>query len=289
MKHYVYDQQERIHYAHYDSITDLQLEPVYDEKSWSAYMDRSHNNTHDYPPMQWWGWHGGYHRMKDLMENGWPEGAKMARESLTSIQLPRMRSSRRRRVRGAMGNELDIHRVYSGQLDTAWDTMRREATEHSGQFNAVLVVHTQTESSVRSYEAFWRGAAAALIADLIQQSGRGVQVVLNISLDYLSTQDDSKSCISLTLKDFGEPMDLERLIVGTSVGFYRGELFRAKHCMTFPVRYGFGYIRSNPIYPLHIQGANTYLVEVPHNIYSRGSAQDLVNKVAKELGMEEGA
>lgn len=279
MKHSHFHEESRTYFVHYDCMSDM-IEDKVSEKCSSAYSyfyDSYKNNG-----VSWYGWSMGIEGARHYLQNGWPEELERVRSLLPEIEIPVMRTVRRRHHRAAMGNELDITRVYSGDIDRAWDATYRDAQENRGKFNAVVVVNCATSSRTKSSEAFWRGASAAMLVDAIQKSGRSVQVVLNSTVDSVDRNNNSFN-MSVTIKDFDEPLDIERLIVACSIGFYRSEVFKSYYKQDFVPSPTLGRLRANMTYPLHLKDANIFMTEVPQNTLSKQSAENVLRQAMEKL------
>src|SRR3972149_5282107 len=73
----------------------------------------------------WLGIGGGLRAVDKAVQQGWTEGMTRALEvkhrlTATAAQLPGARAIRRKRSFGAQGDELDPHKLNTGNLDKAW-------------------------------------------------------------------------------------------------------------------------------------------------------------------------
>src|SRR5690606_24628605 len=79
-----------------------------------------------------------------------------------TIKMEAPVSIRRRKVNGDFGDDIDIHKVMSGQLSTAW--RKRGAQPRVGIKNIRIMVNISMNNQVTSKQAVWRGVAALSLA-----------------------------------------------------------------------------------------------------------------------------
>lgn len=112
---------------------------------------------------------------RDLVEKGWQEGLDRVRSSLKALRPQRARTIRRKRVRGDYGDHLDIHRVYAGTIENAWDRLHR-GTRH-GPKVVTIWCHISTTCMYSAEQMFWRGAATMAITESLEVAGYRVRIV----------------------------------------------------------------------------------------------------------------
>jgi hypothetical protein len=143
-----------------------------------------------------------------LADTGWQRGVDRiteAMEGITDAVTPK--SVRRRRVWSDQGDALDIHRVYSGQLDTAWTrTVRSPANARILQ---TVVVDSLDSGGVSADVIFWRGAAVVTLADRLQAAGYAVEVVSAWTGKVSSTGE--RMVCRVVCKPHSAPLDLPTL------------------------------------------------------------------------------
>lgn len=148
--------------------------------------------------------------VRSRITKGWPSGVTRMERSVASLDVPPPRSVRRRSVWSDQGDTVDMQRVWSGRLDTAW---RRTSPQRSAQPPRVTIACNVTAASrVDSKPLFWRGAACAKLADLLVTSGYSVRVLSIFSAECRHESRISTTCV--TIKDWQTPMMIDS-IVGT--------------------------------------------------------------------------
>jgi len=118
------------------------------------------------------------------LRNGWPEMLEVLRTMLKEMtDVPELAPSvarlrRRKRHRTDYGDTLDIHRVWSGELDKAWERPTSIERICATQRHVTIFVDVAVHCNINHYDAMWRGAAAMLICDRLQEAGRSVEIVI---------------------------------------------------------------------------------------------------------------
>ncbi len=159
-----------------------------------------------------------------ILERGvWPEGLeRMERELHGFDDVDPARSIKRRARWMDQGDELDIHRVYSGQLTTAWRKTQRSSVRSSQ--NIVIPFPLFITYRDNADRLFWAGAAAIKLADLLTTAGYNVMLVGTTSIKF----NGHRTHIKLVVKPFNAPLDISSLVTAIAFpGFSRVAGFRA--------------------------------------------------------------
>lgn len=224
------------HVTSFDSLAELRdVEP-----------NRKLNKTcsSDRPPEPGW-WGPGIKSKEDVNRNldgGWVEGAEKMIQSNKELDLSlRVSRPRRKRVRAAMGDTLDMQRVWQGDLARAWSAT--EMGETMLPLKHVCIAVELNGSGYRTGEDFlWRGAAALALADLISESGRMVKIMV-YGVTAEAYADKKAHVYTVKVKDYTEPLDVERLAASACMaGTYRHAVWRVREARTdSKVGSGYGY------------------------------------------------
>lgn len=180
-----------------------------------------------YGSFRWYGVEGGAKAVRELERKGWPEGLQKAREAIGAIEAPKVRSYRRERRRADFGDTLDIQRVYRGDLARAWETrVRRVTAGHSLVSRIYVGVHGA--HTLSADDLFWPGAAACVLADTLEASGRSTEIIVFNAVRKVFREQDDKLVSLVNVKPAGTLIDLESLATITALsGWFRTHLFRA--------------------------------------------------------------
>jgi len=139
-------------------------------------------------------------------------------EHSTSEQI--IKKVKRKRRLGDQGNEIDIHKVYQGQIDKAWSSMER--IEVSNKIHLVtLMIDYSGNSGIDATDSLWRAAVVVKIYEELELAGKSVQIVVG-SATYSSSSSHSKIFTeSIFIKKYNQSLSLERLAAVSHVGCFR--------------------------------------------------------------------
>lgn len=135
--------------------------------------------------------------------------------------------SKRRRIRSDFGDELDIHKVYQGQLDRAWSRTERVVID-SKHTLVTLFVDIGGNVGVDAVDALWRAVTTTRLVSELEAAGKSVKVVVGGSSSGALTGTGLLTTVSVVVKNYNQPLSLERLAAMTHLGFYRSFGFAAK-------------------------------------------------------------
>ncbi len=178
------------------------------------------------------GWYGAGcasgHDVIRTMTEGWPEGRERLNElrfKLGHIEAAPV-DMRRRPIRMDRGDNLDMGAVYSGRFDICWRTARRQST--NGPQRVDIVANMICSGSQHSDVLFWRGAAAAVLTDILETAGYMVRLVVIFG----GNAEQEKCSCRITVKDHGMPFDVTSVSAVILPGFFRalGHSWIQIHC-----------------------------------------------------------
>jgi len=153
-----------------------------------------------------------------VMNSGWKEGQtrmEKMRSKIGNVELVPI-DRRRRPVRTDMGDIVDMPSVWSGRLDIAWKTAKRRTTQ--GPQKIELCANMLCSGGEDADVLFWRGAAAATLADILEQAGYMVRLVIAFGGKEYTNGDVSCRII---VKDHGMPLDVATTSAVILPGFFR--------------------------------------------------------------------
>lgn len=157
--------------------------------------------------------------IRALVSNGWTDGAGKVTKQAQDVQIARLPSVRRRRIRGDHGDSIDMARVYAGALDTAWTRTARASSQTPPRVR--IVTNMATPAGTKGSALFWRGAAPLALADRLTESGYMVQMVTAMGGNFC-TAGTEPFLINAVTKDWTAPLDISTLASTTALaGFFR--------------------------------------------------------------------
>lgn len=288
---------EKLITVHFESTLDF-LE--YQETGFNASGHREHTNRNSYKSkIEWYGaTNANVGAVIDHSVTGdsvlYSSLEKMVSEMRSMDGLDqvnykqRIKSTRRKFVRGYQGDEIDIHRVYAGSLDTAWSSRIREVTDKEHNL-ITLHIDIGGNQNVRVRESLWRTVVALRVYDDLIKAGKSVKIIVGGCSTGSFVQDARGCAVSVTVKEYGDSLSLERLAAMSHIGFYRVFGFAAKYCQSIArLNYSLGYSTdaNDEKIALNIQDeiaqGHTKIVYIGRST-SRYEAQLDLDKVYKQL------
>ena len=220
---------------------------------------------------------GGFDDVCRIVNNGWTDGASRMQTIANDLTMPEIKSSRRRVRWSGEGDDIDMQRVYAGQIDQAWRQSRRVSMRQPGHYRIVIdVAHL---SNISASDMFWPGAAGIVLADCLAQAGHNVEIIAGRrGSNVLSEGEEIQSAI--VVKGYHDPLNIVSLAGVTALaGFFRsiGLTWTAGHFRK-RARRGAGLSRTMRLTEAHLSlipgsGADkTYLVS-PNDITSNATAR----------------
>jgi len=190
--------------------------------------------THSGRGQNWFGVDS-YEAVLEALSRGWPEGTAQMREALSAVALPKIPSVKRKLRRDKQGDYLDIHRVYRGDFDRAWDVRKREQSLSTSGSHLTIAVDVGCNAYVSAQDAMWRGASAVALAEAAQESGRAVRIVcVCASRNPINLGGSSLVQVATEVKTYHQRVSTDVLMTYCSLpGFFRAMYFKA-YCSADP-------------------------------------------------------
>jgi len=158
--------------------------------------------------------------------------------------VQKVKSVRRVLEHSRQGDEIDIHKVYSGKLDTAW-SKRVRVTQDDKHPLVTLHIDIGGAGSVEAEESLWRAVVALRVFEDLTRAGKSVKIIVGGCSTGVWRDSARSSAQSITVKEYNEGLSVERLAAMTHIGFYRVFGFAAKAAQDIN-RLSSGYGYSSP-------------------------------------------
>jgi len=227
--------------------------------------------------------------VKKLTERGWPEGLAKAESILDANRLtvPKMKTVKRKRRRGAFGDSIDIHRVNNGDLNRAWEYRKREAGMPRKGDHVILASNIGATVNVTSEQMFWRGAVTTIAADMIERSGRSVKIIGYSWSEGVYPRSPVHSCKTiLKVKDYSDSLDMESVITMLGLaGFFRYYVFKSRLSAPFKASNGLGTTVHRV--PQEVVDKNAVVIDIT-DVWNENGAQQFLNSLESRLVVKEG-
>lgn len=167
----------------------------------------------------------------------------------------KIKSVRRELIHGKFGDELDIHKVYSGNLDTAWSRRVREEFDQDHHL-VTLYIDIGGNSNIKVTDSLWRAVVALKVFEDLERAGKSVKIIAGGASTSSFVRDDRSCAVGVVIKEYNQSLSLQRLAAMSHVGFYRVFGFGAKACQgvrTLVKNLGRSASPSNGIIPINVQ------------------------------------
>lgn len=217
----------------------------------------------------------------------WPEGLEIAEGMTRALESAAMPSPRDRRRRvswsDAYGDEVDIDRLRSGM--DFWRASERQETH--GPQTLTIVVDVTTASLYSSTDVLWRGAAAVVLADLLEERGYRCEFWCMQGSNARfgeAGQRDRFQMSAVCLKRCDDPVDRASLLNAVSGWFYRTITFASINTRARgrKVAGGYGGCVTPNKHDLDRISQDEHRVYVSH-CYSEADAVALVRRIIEQM------
>jgi hypothetical protein len=182
------------------------------------------------------------HEASAAIHQDWPEGSEMIdslRRELQGIELPQAKLVRRQRCWSAdNGDAVDNDRLRAGQ--DYWASMTKVACASPRLVN--IHVGATAAASRNTRDILWRGAAALVLVEWLQNNGYRVRItayMLNSEL-YYTVPGPSNGLVTCVLKQHADPLNISLLVNALSGWCYRTTWFASKTHGSAPYDSGLG-------------------------------------------------
>lgn len=177
--------------------------------------------------------------MLKLLEENYIKPLDKALGKNTLEYKQQIKTTKRRRCFGDQGDELDMDKVYSGELDTCWTKMKREEFDHEHNL-ITIAMHIGASANKDAVDSYWKSAIAVKLVDELQLAGKSVRLVLMASTKrgYENTVKDDT--VFMVVKEMDERLSMQKLAAMTHLGFFRAVFFQLKCFSKYRARIDLG-------------------------------------------------
>jgi len=207
-------QQQHFRYDSVDALLALPIHPT-NVGNTSAFLFKKDGVPKDHfmgDPETWYGAKNSYD-YADKVRTGDPKMASALKDTRVELgDLPKIASIQRKRVWAEDGEDFDIERVYCGAYDKPWQKFQMNLKAGSAR-NVRLVVNTVASADNAGPALRWRGAAACVLADVLEDAGYQVEIVMCEYVRNLKIGEYNNThyLFEVPVKKYGEPVNLAHL------------------------------------------------------------------------------
>lgn len=225
---------KRIIRAHYDSRSafvrsDREASDV-NKHIWKFVEGQEHRTPES--RKEWYG----VSEISEIIEigrKGWIEGVSLYQKLKDSISIDDIAfnagfaKKKRRKVFGQDGDEIDICRY----INREWDTMYldKKTEKVKGGKYITIWANSGGNANASPERIMWRGIAAVVLVDILENAGYRVALnsyVASRGLFIDSPLTNTDRAVTISLKAFDAPLDIENALVGGCPAFLRYYIFR---------------------------------------------------------------
>lgn len=154
-----------------------------------------------------------------LARNGWAAGVNLLSDIPADDEPPAPRTVRRRMRWGDYGDDVDMQRIWAGQLETAWRRPTKAQAHGPARFR--IIVDSIAPSGENAASMRWRGVAALRLSDALTEAGYSVQVESGF-IARGNEDANNKYVLRVIVKPYEAPLDLAALAATTVLpAFFR--------------------------------------------------------------------
>jgi len=136
------------------------------------------------------------------------------------------------------GDEIDIHKVYRGEIGTAW--RKTERVEIDSKLHLVtLLVDIGGHWGQDADDSLWRASVVVKIVRDLENAGKSVRVVVGTVSENV-TRSNKMVATSIVVKEYNASLPLERLAAMCNLGFRRTAGFACNYCVEEELHDGLG-------------------------------------------------
>lgn len=206
----------------------------------------------------------------------------------TTVYRQHVTKVKRIRKHDTFGDELDIHKVYQGKSEIAWE--RRVRTTSNEEHNLVtILVDIGGVGDDDVIDSLWRAAATLKLVEDYESAGKSIKIIVgSVAMKAFQQRPGVLITQTITVKNYNERLPLQRVAAMCHLGFHRTFSFAGR--LSQPDEISFTYGRSIPIteqlMPIElkreIDSGTTKLIIVPR-YDSKYGAIATIRKVYDEL------
>ena len=218
-----------------------------------------------------------------LIRDGWHKGVELMAEVEKSLSLPVPKAIRRVQRWMNAGDDIDMQKVWNGDIDTAWRGTHRDF--RSGPQRVRLLIDCIDSGGADEKTMRWRGVAALKLADALTEAGYSVQVESVMSTKDWS-KDNHKFICRVVVKDYTQPADLLTLAATTALpAFFRSMFHSWGSTVAKHRRDGVGYYvpDKTPVADFKDEFDSAPMFMLPKSLTSAEKASKRIEEIIREI------
>lgn len=221
-----------------------------------------------------------------LVRDGYPAGVKLIETVSKNVTAPTPMSVRRVPKWSDSGDDVDMQRIWNGDLDTAWRTTYRASRR--GPQRVRVLIDSIAEGGASAKSMCWRGVAALKLADMLTEAGYSVQVESVIQCK--DSFSSNKYKLRTIVKEYEQPLDMMTLAATTALpAFFRSLVHTWGLAAANYPRPGVSYnVEPATVDSFEDNDSNAAAFLIGQNVNSADIASKCVTRIVKELDKASG-
>lgn len=227
----------------------------------------------------------------EKIEKGWPDLTQKLQPmvaqlrqkmNLDSVMAVSSEVRRRKRHRGDYGDALDMTRVWSGDLDHAWERPMKFPRLAAHQRYATIYVDLAANAGVTNSEMMWGAALSLCVIDVLTRMGLNTEVWCGSSCygPFIGSGAPREMISGVRVKEFSQPLNEDRLVVMLSAAFFRTWGFGMIMAPDFKASSGLGSAQQRGL-PLPLEerlakGERVFRISGAHSAYAAEQSMQAV-------------
>lgn len=221
-----------------------------------------------------------------LVRDGYPAGVKMIEAVSKNVTAPTPMSVRRVPKWSNNGDDVDMQRIWNGDLDTAWRTTHRASRR--GPQRVRVLIDSIAEGGASAKSMCWRGVAALKLADMLTEAGYSVQVESVIQCK--DSFSSNKYKLRTIVKEYEQPLDMMTLAATTALpAFFRSLVHTWGLAAANYARPGVSYnVEPADVDSFNDDDDNAAAFMIGQEVNNAGKASIIVTNIVQELDKASG-
>lgn len=169
----------------------------------------------------------GNERMDQMLKSRVDQLNKALGSDTVSGKSDLVQKSKRKKRKGRLGDELDIHAVYSGNLDKAWTQTYRVTLDKKHTLVTILL-DIGGNSMEDIFASLWQAAVAYKLVEDFTAAGKSTKIIVgNAGTNPFLDRTNKKLTNTIVAKNYNERLTSSRLAAMCHLGYFRTMVFGA--------------------------------------------------------------
>lgn len=147
-------------------------------------------------------------------------------DDITTDYEQKVKVRRRRKIKSNFGDELDIHKIYQGDLERSWTRTVRDEVDQNHHLVTILV-DIGANYKVDCSHSLWLGAVTLKIVKELEAAGKSIKIIVGDGGKNTFSNSVKNCTTTMVVKNYNEGLSHTRLAAMCHLGFFRTFCFAA--------------------------------------------------------------